>query len=123
MNKLIQGFIATAVWFKSFFEGEEGRPSMTRLLCFMAFFPASKSLNEHFSEVVYGAYLTAFVVQYVGGKWADVMAKPRPAPIIPVPPAATTINVNPADSGNVKPSKVENMDLEAQNVNINNKQV
>lgn len=55
-----------------FFEGDMGRLSMTRLLCFLSFFPASWVLIQSPTENMLGFYLGAFVIGYVGGKGADV---------------------------------------------------
>ena len=54
-----------------FFEGEDGRLSMTRLMVFLSFGPASwVVVNESSSETL-GWYLGAYVLGYVGGKGAD----------------------------------------------------
>lgn len=54
-----------------FFEGDDGRLSMTRLLAFMSFFPASSVLAVSHSDTALGLYLSAYVLQLVGGKTAD----------------------------------------------------
>lgn len=71
-----------------FFEGDNGRLSMTRLLCFLSFFPASFVVVETLSENALGWYLGAYVVGYVGGKGADVFMKDR----LPKEPQNVTIN-------------------------------
>lgn len=58
--------------FIEFFEADEGRLSMTRLLCFLAFFPASYVIIETKSDEALAWYLGAFVMGYVGGKFADL---------------------------------------------------
>lgn len=57
--------------FLEFFEGEGGILSMTRLLCFMSFFPASYVVVITKSENALGWYLGAYVLGYVGGKIAS----------------------------------------------------
>lgn len=49
---------------------------MTRLLCFLSFFPASYVVIETSNEGTLGWYLGAYVLSYVGGKTADVFNKP-----------------------------------------------
>lgn len=44
---------------------------MTRLLAFMSFFPASSVLAVSHSDTALGLYLSAYVLQLVGGKTAD----------------------------------------------------
>ncbi len=56
-----------------FFEGDDGRLSMTRLLCFLSFFPATVILLRDGTADTLSWYLGAFVLGYVGGKGADVM--------------------------------------------------
>lgn len=58
-----------------FFEGDDARLSMTRLLCFMSFFPASWVAITKPGEGTLGLYLGAYVLSYVGGKSADVFMK------------------------------------------------
>ena len=62
-----------------FFEGEDGRLSMTRLMVFLSFGPASwVVVNESSSETL-GWYLGAYVLGYVGGKGADaIMVNKQP---------------------------------------------
>jgi hypothetical protein len=57
-----------------FFEGSEARLSMTRLLCFLSFWPATYVVVVTKSVEALGWYLGAFVLGYVGGKAADVAA-------------------------------------------------
>lgn len=54
-----------------FFEGDNMRLSMTRLTIFLSFWPASWVLIKSSTETLYGLYLGAYVVGYLGGKWAD----------------------------------------------------
>lgn len=61
-----------------FFQGESGTLSMTRLLCFLSFFPASYVVIIAKTENILGWYLGAYVLSYVGGKTADVLSKPQP---------------------------------------------
>lgn len=58
-----------------FFENDNKRLSMTRLLCFLSFIPASYVLLKAPSEGMIGWYLGAYVLGYVGGKGADVFMK------------------------------------------------
>lgn len=60
-----------------FFEGGSGRLSMTRLLCFLSFVPASWVLFNNPTEGMLGWYLGAFVMGYVGGKGADVLMRAK----------------------------------------------
>ena len=62
-----------------FFEGDEGRLSMTRLLCFMSFFPASYIVVRMESESALGWYLSAYVLGYSSGKMIDMLGKTRQA--------------------------------------------
>lgn len=86
-----------------FFEGESGRLSMTRLLCFLSFFPATyvtiESAGTSDASDVLMIYLGAFVLGYVGGKGADAVlgaaqakASAAPAPINI--PDASKVDVN-----------------------------
>lgn len=64
-----------------FLEGDNQRLSMTRLLCFLSFFPASyvvivNAKEMNISEIL-GIYLTAYVLGYIGGKTADAFSKSR----------------------------------------------
>lgn len=60
-----------------FFEGDSGRLSMTRLLCFLSFIPASYVLLKDPTDTIFGLYLGSFVASYIGGKGADVLMKGR----------------------------------------------
>lgn len=71
-----------------FFEGDNNRLSMTRLLCLLSFFPASYVVMVSQNEGTLGWYLGAYVLGYVGGKAADVFMKDRPT----AEPANVTIN-------------------------------
>ncbi len=59
---------------KEFFEDDGGHYSMTRLLCFLSFFPASWVVIQHGGEGTLGWYLGAYVLGYTGGKAVDVAA-------------------------------------------------
>lgn len=58
-----------------FFEAEDGRLSMTRLLCFLSFWPSSYAVVmaalKGDAEGVLGWYIGGYVLGYVGGKGAD----------------------------------------------------
>lgn len=58
--------------FIEFFKSDKGNLSMTRLLCFMSWFPASFVLIKTQNENMFITYLSIFVGGYVAGKWADV---------------------------------------------------
>lgn len=58
-----------------FFEDSDGHLSMSRLLSFMSFFPASSVLAVIHTEVALGIYLTAYAAQYVTSKRADALMK------------------------------------------------
>lgn len=61
--------------FAEFFQDDNGRMSMSRLLCFMSFFPASYALFSINNESALGWYVGAYVLGYVGGKGADVFKR------------------------------------------------
>jgi len=81
--------------------------SMTRLTCFMAFFPATYLLVTAGTENMMLYFLGAFVVGYIGGKGADAMASvaaskaQTPAPVIV--PNAESVEVK-TGSGDVNVS-------------------
>lgn len=52
----------------NFFKEPDGKYSMTRLLCFISFFPASWVLVQTKSDAAFGLYLGAYVVGYLGNK-------------------------------------------------------
>ncbi len=54
------------------FEADSGRLSMMRLTMFLSFFPASYVIIAEPTETMFGLYLGAYVVGYLGGKFADV---------------------------------------------------
>lgn len=56
---------------KELFEDDKKQLSMTRLLTFMSFFPASWVVIETQAADTLGWYLGAFAGAYVGGKLAD----------------------------------------------------
>lgn len=60
-----------------FFRGTEGLLSMSRLLCFMSFFPATYVLICTKSVDALAWYLGAYVLGYVGGKITDMGKKPN----------------------------------------------
>lgn len=84
-----------------FFEAEHGRLSMSRLLCFVAYFPASYVVAVNPSSDNLAWYLGAFVGGYVGGKAAERLGKKE---------ITTTTVGNP-----------EHVSIEADNVNIADK--
>lgn len=60
------------VQIRQFFEDGSGRLSMSRLLAFMAYFPAAFVTLATRSVEMAGAILTAYVVQYGLSKFGDV---------------------------------------------------
>ncbi len=52
-----------------FFSEADGKASMSRLLCFLSFFPASYVLIKAGTESALGLYLGAYVIGYIGGKY------------------------------------------------------
>lgn len=56
-----------------FFEDDHGRLSMTRLMIFLSFWPASWVVIEDKGEATLGWYLSAYVLGYLGGKGADAI--------------------------------------------------
>jgi hypothetical protein len=54
-----------------FFEGDDTRLSMTRLLCFISIFPASYALIRINTEGALAFYIGGYVLGYVGGKGWD----------------------------------------------------
>ena len=56
-----------------FFEGgPRDRLSMSRLVVFMSFWPATYVLIRTPTDTMMGLYLGAFVLSYLGGKGADI---------------------------------------------------
>lgn len=60
-----------------FFEGAGNRLSMTRLMVFLSFWPASYVVMKERGGETLGWYLGAYVLGYVGGKGADVLANKK----------------------------------------------
>jgi hypothetical protein len=58
-------------WFKQFFYNDDNKPSMTRLLCFISIWPSSYLVISKGSTEIFGWYVTAYVLGYVGGKVAE----------------------------------------------------
>lgn len=58
-----------------FFEGDDGRLSMTRLTVFLSIFPSSWVLIKTQENTALGLYLGAYVTGYLGGKGADIFMK------------------------------------------------
>lgn len=65
-----------------FFEGENQRLSMTRLLSFMSYFPASYVVVTSPSEGMTGWYLGAFAGAYAAGKAADALQNRQRSPTV-----------------------------------------
>lgn len=60
-----------------FFEDDAEHLSMSRLLCFLSFWPASYVLLIKPEAEILGLYLGAYVLNYVGGKLSDAFGRPR----------------------------------------------
>lgn len=58
-----------------FFEGENNRLSMARLLTFLSFIPASCMLVKIGTAEALGYYLGAYVLNYIGGKACDIKGR------------------------------------------------
>lgn len=54
-----------------YLEGDDGRGSLTKLLCFLSFVPSTIEMFILKSENALLYYLGAFVIGYIGGKSAD----------------------------------------------------
>ena len=61
-----------------FFKDDNGEASMSRLLCFLSFIPASVELYRINNENALGWYLGAYVLGYIGGKGCDAWKKDKP---------------------------------------------
>lgn len=59
--------------FRQFFEGENGALSMTRLLCFLSFFPATWIAVKLGTENAMTIYVGCYAMAYLGGKVGDAM--------------------------------------------------
>lgn len=57
------------------FQDSGGQMSMSRLLCFMSFFPASYVVTLTKNPDALGWYLGAYAVGYIGGKFGDAMIR------------------------------------------------
>jgi hypothetical protein len=64
-----------------FFEGDGNRLSMARLTMFASFFPSSYVVVATKSETIFGWFVSAYVLGYVGGKGADILKGKRNARI------------------------------------------
>lgn len=60
-----------------FLEDDASKLSLSRLLSFLSFWPASWVLLVLPTEGMLGIYLTAYGVAYLGGKGLDAMATRR----------------------------------------------
>jgi hypothetical protein len=57
------------------FQNAHGRVSLTRLMFFLSFFPATYIVVKNPTEGMLGLYLGAFAVSYVSGKGIDAFGK------------------------------------------------
>lgn len=62
---------------REFFEGENGVLSMTRLLCFLSFFPASWVTVKLENENALAIYVGTYALSYLGGKGLDAVKRMR----------------------------------------------
>ena len=76
-----------------FFEGPDHRLSITSLLKFAAFFPASVIAYKLASTEALAVYLTAYVLDSLGGKMSDAMKGRKSSPTVSVSEGPTTVNV------------------------------
>jgi hypothetical protein len=60
-----------------FFEGEDNRLSMGRLTMFLSFFPSSYVLIYNPNDMMFGWYVSAYVLGYVGGKMSDKLTESK----------------------------------------------
>lgn len=65
-----------------FFQGEDGRLSMTRLLCFLAFFPATYLTIILGTETAQGIYLSTYALSYLGGKGFDAVTASKAEAVV-----------------------------------------
>lgn len=75
-----------------FFEGIDHKLSMTSLLKFAAFFPASVITYTIHTETALAVFLTAYVVDSGVSKIADVMKNKKSSPSV-MSEGPTTVNV------------------------------
>lgn len=69
-----------------FFENDEKRLSMTRLICFFTLFPSTTLLLHTMSVEALGWYLSIYVGGYVGGKLSDKFGEKKDVQIQPEKP-------------------------------------
>jgi hypothetical protein len=60
---------------REFFEGEDSVLSMTRLLCFLSFFPASWVTIKIQNENALAIYVGTYALSYLGGKGLDAVKR------------------------------------------------
>lgn len=65
--------------FAEFFEGENRRMSMPRLMMFMSFFPATIVVVKTENENIFGWYLSAYAAAYGMARLGAVMEKGKNA--------------------------------------------
>lgn len=58
---------------RQLFEGEGSNLSMTRLLCFMSFFPATYMALTLMTENALTIYVGCYALAYLGGKVGDAI--------------------------------------------------
>lgn len=58
---------------REFFEDDAMRLSMTRLLCFLSFFPSTYLTMVLKTETALAMYMSTFALAYLGGKGIDLM--------------------------------------------------
>jgi len=62
------------------FQDETKQLSMSRLLCFLSFWPASYVVISTMDATALGWYLGAYVMGYVGGKFGDALNTRKGSP-------------------------------------------
>ena len=56
-----------------FVQDNKGQPSMSRLLCFLAFWPSTYVIIKQHEVNTLSWYLSAYAAAYTGGKLADAL--------------------------------------------------
>lgn len=68
---------------RQFFEGEKNQLSITRLLCFLSFFPATVMATRLNTENALTIYVGCYALSYLGGKMTDVAMKSQEKKDVP----------------------------------------
>jgi len=81
-----------------FFEGAGNRLSMTRLLCFLSFFPASYVVILDHEADTLGWYIGGYVLGYIGGKIGDKVGSEPGSDLSPIPSGGSGPGIDTANS-------------------------